>query len=224
LNHAPFVVPVAVLFASLFVLGLRRLRRERSLELFLLLWIVVPVLGVFTIATLTTYHVYNTRYVAMVLPAYLLVMAIGIAEFRRVGMQILALAAVLSVNGISLANYYFDPTYGREDARSAARYLEKAAGSKDIILVVGHPRPLRYYYKGPLPLEMIDARGRKGRLMAENLRELAKRHNRLWLVEIRSRQRDPKAKVKSTLDALARRGEHKTFPGVDIYSYESLTR
>jgi len=223
LSHAPLVVPVAILFASLFALGLRRLRREPSMDLFLLLWLGVPVLGVFTIATITTYHVYNTRYVAMVLPAYLVILARGIAEFRRPGMQNMALAAVLCVNGISLSNYYFDPRYGREDARSAARYLEEAAGSKDIILVVGHPRPLRYYYKGALPVETIDARGRNSRLVAEKLRKLADRHNRLWLVEIRSHQRDRKAKVKSTLDMLARRGQHKKFPGVDIYAYDPVS-
>lgn len=193
------------------------------MDLFLLLWLGVPVLGVFTIATITTYHVYNTRYVAMVLPAYLVILARGIAEFRRPGMQNMALAAVLCVNGISLSNYYFDPRYGREDARSAARYLEEAAGSKDIILVVGHPRPLRYYYKGALPVETIDARGRNSRLVAEKLRKLADRHNRLWLVEIRSHQRDRKAKVKSTLDMLARRGQHKKFPGVDIYAYDPVS-
>ena len=51
------------------------------------------------------------------------------------------------------------------------------------------------------------------------LRQLAGRDDRLWLVEIRRWETDPKATVRAFLDASGRRRESNEFPGVDVYSY-----
>jgi 4-amino-4-deoxy-L-arabinose transferase-like glycosyltransferase len=219
LNHAPALIPVAILFASLFVLGLRRLRRESGLDLFFLLWLGVPVVGVFIVASTTTYHVFNTRYVAMALPAYLLILATGIAGFRSRAIQGALLAAVIAVNGLSLFNYYFDSRYARADARAAAEYLVSAARPGDAILSVGSATALRYYYKGKQPITRVNSRAANS-VIVEDIRELGKKYNRLWLVEIRPWQSDPKAKVKAALDELAGPGEHKIFAGADVYGFE----
>src|SRR5687768_4677383 len=87
----------------------------------------------------------------MALPAYVLLLAAGIVRFRRFGVQMLLLSAVLAVHSIALANYYFDSNYAREDTRSAALFLESAAGSQDVALVVGTLSSLPYYYRGTLP-------------------------------------------------------------------------
>jgi hypothetical protein len=71
---------------------------------------------------------------------------------------------------------------------------------------------------------MIDARGRNDDLAPGKLHELMSRFNRLWLVEIRSWQADPKQRVKGTLDQFADRSQHKNFPGVDVYLYNLLGR
>jgi 4-amino-4-deoxy-L-arabinose transferase-like glycosyltransferase len=219
LKHAPALIPVAILFASLFVLGLRRLRRESGMDLFFLLWLGVPVVGVFIVATTTTYHVYNTRYVAMALPAYLLILATGIAGFRSRAVQGALLAAVIAVNGLSLFNYYFDSRYARADARAAAEYLVSAARPGDAILSVGSATALRYYYKGKQPITRVNSRAANS-VIVEDIRELGKKYNRLWLVEIRPWESDPKAKVRAALDKLAGPGERKIFAGADIYAYD----
>lgn len=224
LSHSWILVPTAVLFASLFVIGLRRLRQDKDIASFLLLWLGVPIIGAFTVATLTTYHVYNTRYVALVLPAYLIILAAGLASIRRRLIQIFLFASLLVVNGISLSNYYFDTRYAKADARATAKYLETRAQAGDIILAVGSATALRHYYKGSLPIETIDARGRNGDLVARTLRELVSQSKRLWLVEIRSWERDPKRRVKPILDDLSGRPDHKPFSGVDIYLYDPLPR
>jgi hypothetical protein len=165
--------------------------------------------------------VYNTRYAAMALPAFTLILAAGIAGLPWPRLQTALLASVLSVNGISLYNYYFVPSYWREDARSAAQYLERAAGPEDILLSVGSSVALRYYYKGDLPIARVNPRN----TITNEVRELAKKYNRLWLVEIRPWESDPKARVRAALDMLATRGEHKMFAGADVYTYDlGLTR
>jgi mannosyltransferase len=220
LSYAPALVPIGVLFASVFVLGLRKLRGNQSAGVFLLMWLGVPIAGVFIIATTTSYHVYNTRYAAIALPAYILVLALGISIFRKQVVQITVLSGLLFINGLSLAHYYFNPRYAREDARSAAQYLESMAQPGDVILSVGSATALRHYYKGSLPIVLAGAHSTKNELVAEHLRKLHKDH-RLWLVEIRPWEADPKSTVKAALDNLARRSGHKDFSGVEIYSYQA---
>ncbi|MGB7946232.1 MAG: glycosyltransferase family 39 protein [Candidatus Binatia bacterium] len=219
-SHGPILLPVAVLVASLFALGLAKLRQERDAAAFLLLWLAVPIIGAFLIATMTNFHVYNTRYVAIALPAYILILAKGIGSLSSSRAQLLLFASILCVNGASLFNYYFDSKYAKEDVRSTARYLQSAGRPGDVIVSVGSVKALRYYYKGELPIRRIDARGSKVDLVSEKLRDIGNGHGRLWLVEIRPWQRDPKGRIRATLEALARRNDHKEFPGVDIYSYQ----
>jgi hypothetical protein len=51
------------------------------------------------------------------------------------------------------------------------------------------------------------------------VREFTKEHSRVWLVEIRRWETDPKRRIKAALDHAADRSDHKTFAGVEIYSY-----
>jgi len=220
LKHWWSIVPAGALFAFLFVLGLNQVYREKDRGIFILLWLGVPIVGVFIAATMTTFHVYNTRYVALVAPAYLIVLAAGLRAIQRRRIQICLLAALLAVNAISLYNYYFDPRYGRADARAAAQYLESAAQSRDVILAVGNPTALRHYYKGIVAIETMDARRADDRTVSENLQKIAKGRDRLWLVEIRPWETDPKAEIKLVLNKVARRTEHKEFPGVQIHAYD----
>jgi mannosyltransferase len=222
LNHSWTLVPTAVLFAFLFVKGLVRLRQEKDAATLLFLWLGVPIVGTLTVAILTTYHVYNTRYVAMALPAYILVLARAIAGFRRPRIQIGMLVSILCVNSLSLAGYYFNPQYAREDTRSAAQYLGSAGRPGELILVVGDATALRYYYKGELAIVRVHSQStNNGSDVAENLQERVKNHHRLWLVEIRPWETDPKGNVKMALGRLYRLIQHKFFPGVNIYELSS---
>jgi mannosyltransferase len=218
-NHVPTLVPVGILFASLFLFGLARLREDRGAGIFLLLWLGVIIVGVFVLAAVTTFHVYNIRYVATAFPAFILILAVGITGFRRQPLQITILSGLLFVNGLSLAHYYFNPRYAREDARSAAQYLESRAHPGDVILAVGSAAALRHYYKGSVLVVVADGRSTKNGLVVEHLRKLGT-DDRLWLVEIRPWEGDPKSTVKAALDNLARRSDDKKFPGVEIYSYQ----
>jgi mannosyltransferase len=221
MSYAPALVPIAILFASVFVVGVTKLWRNKTAGMFLIMWLGVPIVGVFMVATTTSYHVYNTRYAAIALPAYILILAVGVATFRRRLVQIACLSGLLVVNGVSLAHYYFDPRYAREDVRSAAQFLGSTARPGDIILSVGNTTALRHYYRGSLPIVLAGGDSTTNGSIAEHVTKLGKDHERLWLVEIRPWEADPKSKVKATLENLARRTEHKKFPGVEILSYQA---
>jgi mannosyltransferase len=214
--YAPMLFILAVLYGGLFVSGLLNLRRERDSAMLLMLWVSIPILGVFAIAKLLNIF-YDVRYVAMVFPAYVLLLAAGIARFRSLRVQMLLLIAVLSVHGIALANYYFDPRYAREDTRSAARFLESVGGSQDVALVLGTLSSLPHYYKGDLPL--VNFRTPDGS-PTEQLRKVTANRKRLWLVQIRPWQVDRAGRVKAALDSAYNLIQQQHFPGVDVYGYK----
>jgi hypothetical protein len=130
------------------------------------------------------------------------------------------LGAVLVVHGLALANYYTNPKYAREDTRSAARYLESKARPGDLVLVVGTKSSIPYYYKGELSLMEWDELPATTLPLPEQLRELSRVHDRLWLIEIRPWQTDRSGKVKAKLNNIYHLIEQKHFPGVDIYCYQ----
>jgi mannosyltransferase len=220
LPHTPTFVSLGLLFGGLFLVGLLVIWRYPDMGKFLTLWVGLPVLGVLGISALTNFA-YNVRYVAMVLPAYMLVLAAGITWFRRPVVQVILLGAILVSNGLALANYYFNPYYAREDARATAQYLESVIQPRDIILVVGSSTALRYYAQGKLPLVSL-GKLRKTDQPAERLWELTKDYDRLWLVEIRPWAKYPAGKVKAALDKMHGLTEHKQLPGVNIYAYQFL--
>jgi hypothetical protein len=216
--HAGTLLALAVLYGILLVSSWRALRRRDS-GVFLLLWLGLPVLGVFGVAKFLDVF-YDVRYASMALPAYVLVLAAGIVRFRKVGVQVLLLGVVLAIHGVALANYYFDPRYAREDTRAAGRFLESAARPGDAVLVVGTLSSLPYYYKGNVPVLDFDSLERAGQPLTERLREVSVNRDRIWLVQIRPWQVDRAGKVKAALNRAYGLVEQQHFAGVDIYGYQ----
>jgi mannosyltransferase len=216
--YVSMLVVLAVLYGGLLLSGLIATHRQGRSWILLSLWMSVPVLGVFAIAALLNIY-YDVRYVAVAFTPYILFLAAGIANVKKRGAQMLMLGAVLTVHAAALANYYFDGRYAREDTRAAAKYLESAAGPRDVFLIVGTESSLPHYYKGKLPL--IDFRNleRTGSLK-EKLHKLGASYERIWLVQIRPWQVDRSGSVKAELDGAYIVFDEKHFPGVDVYAYQ----
>jgi mannosyltransferase len=219
--HALIVLCSGLLFGGLFVLGSTDLWRHRpETGRLLALWLAVPIMGALAVSLVVAKMPYNVRYVAIGFPAYLLILAVGINSIRGARLQIGLLAAVLMMNGVALANYYFNERFSREDTRSAARYLEASAHPGDIVVALGTIEPLQYYYRGGVLV--VDGgdilRGRQSP-PSDRLKTLTAAHNRVWLVAIRPWQVDSQGGVKAAFDARYSPVEHKKFPGIDIFLY-----
>jgi 4-amino-4-deoxy-L-arabinose transferase-like glycosyltransferase len=149
-RHALELAAVALVFGALGVLGLRALaRRGRVTDA--LLWLLVPALVVSWFAV-RNFKVFHPRYLAVSAPAFLLVIAAGLADLRPRA-RAAALGALALLWGASLAHHYFDPRYGKEDYRGAAALVAARAVPGEKVLAVGAEDPLFYYYHGPAPLE-----------------------------------------------------------------------
>jgi uncharacterized membrane protein len=212
------LAPLTLFFGTLFIIGAVELWRKTGVAALVFLWIITPIIGVLFFAV-TTEVAYNVRYACAALPAYIFVLAASAVTFRRPAVKIIVLGALLATNGLSLANYYFNPRYAKADSRSAARYLESTVHPRDMIFVVGDAATLAHYYRGESRLIRVDARTESQTALVDDFRRFAKEHDHLWLVQIRPWETDPGGKVRPILESLRRPVESKRFPGVEIHSY-----
>ncbi|MCK4271124.1 glycosyltransferase family 39 protein, partial [bacterium] len=147
--YLPIILPVALLFVALVVLGLRSLWREHGRLAFILLYLLMPIAGAMLTSVLWPQISYNVRYTSAALIPYVLILAQGLLKSRyrliRWGFMLL----LIIVTFVSIRNHYCEARYAKEDYRSAAQFVNTNSGIGDIILVT-HPRPFRYYYNGPL--------------------------------------------------------------------------
>jgi uncharacterized membrane protein len=219
--HARTIILLSTLFGCLFFYGLVVLwrRADTGVSLLLTFWLTIPVLGTMGISAVSKMS-YNVRYVAMAFPAYLFILAIGVSGYQRLGVRVSLLAAIFSLNAVSLVNYYFNPIYSREDTRAAVRYIESAAGLRDVIVVAGNPTTLRYYYKGNLPVVVLERSAKRDpMILSRRLGEIGKGHERLWLVMIRPWEIDRSGRLVSALKQFRPADPPSQFPGVDVYGY-----
>ena len=220
LPHVLILSISGLLFGTLFIRGITAIGCQSEIRKLLFFWFVVPLLGALSVSALIPSLAYNVRYVAAGFPAYILILALGVASFRRPCMQIALFTGVLVINGLALANYYHNPQYSREDTRSAARYLEAEVHAGDIIAVVGDGTALLYYYHGSIPIVRWGKTTFPSQVaLTDHLQELSREHEQLWLVETRLWETDPEGLVKTVVNERHQLREHKALPGVDIYSY-----
>lgn len=146
------LIPPTIVFFIAFASGLGWLwrRREREKLVFFLLYLFIPMAGASIISSQLNVISYNVRYVSVIFPAYLLILAHGLLSTRRRILRWLLILVILGATVISIANYYFVPRYSKEDYRSAARFISAHAQQEDIILVT-HLVSFSYYYQGPVP-------------------------------------------------------------------------
>lgn len=146
-RHGVEIAAVALVFGTLGLAGLAALkRRGRLLEAGL--WLIVPALLVSYFAA-RNFKTFNPRYLAVCMPAFLLVLAAAFADLRR-RWAIAAALAVALLWGVSLAQHYFVPAYGKEDYRGTAALLRARGHDGERLLALGASEPVFYYYRGPL--------------------------------------------------------------------------
>jgi 4-amino-4-deoxy-L-arabinose transferase-like glycosyltransferase len=163
-------------------------RTDRYHATFLMLYIVVPSICVFSAAQVRP--LFRERYLNAIAPAYYLTMSWALMSARRdlprwrniplvLGMAFFGLSA-----GYSLHNYYHNPEYQKSpDWRSLTDLLERETGPGDVI-ILNYPDPtFSYYYDGRAPSEVLP----RGLLSEEEkadtaltLKYIAQRYDRIW--------------------------------------------
>lgn len=149
----PYAVPIVatgLVFGILSVAGLAgwiRGDNRRRLWLFLL---IVPFALAFIAAT-RNLKVFNPRYVAVALPAYVMLLSEGISILKPRVLGAVLLAGVVLLSGISIVQLQTVSRYWKSDARAATGYLRENLQPGDLLFVSGTRGPIERYYWRDLP-------------------------------------------------------------------------
>lgn len=139
------LVPVCILFLFLI---LRSLRFAKDIIYLFIIWLVVPII----LATLVSFilPIYSYFRLIFTLPAFLLLIALGIISFKS-KLRYLFLSVVFLILFFSSVVYLFNNTYQREDWKGLVSFF-RTIDPKDQILFEssGTLPPFDYYAKGEL--------------------------------------------------------------------------
>jgi hypothetical protein len=123
----------------------------------------------------------------------------------------------------SLASYFYDPAYARDDYRGLAQTvaLREEPGDAVVLTAPGQIEIFDYYYRGeadvfPLPLQRpIDPVDTRARLEA-----IGADHERVWLVRWAAEEADPTDLILGWLEGRGRRIAGEQFGSVELRLYE----
>lgn len=190
--YLTLVLPAALLFSALFVLGLLSLWRERKRWILVLLYLLLPILGTCLISLIWPQVSYNVRYASSALSAYVIVLARGLLAPRnrmiRWGLMIL----VVIFSFVSINNHYHQQKYAKANYRWAAQFVSQNSQEGDVILATAF-RAFKYYYRGPLVVHhLLWSPAFYRQMIAKGVRGF----RRSWLVMSREWVADPEGKMK----------------------------
>jgi hypothetical protein len=138
----------------LFLKGRGRLPKAETR--FLWLWAVVT-LGFSVGVALLGLKAFNPRYVAIVLPAWIVLLNFGILEGLKTNTRLTRVGIAILVGLMLLggARQQLVSSYHREDMRGAAKFSSALYQEGDVIVVQGASGPFERYYLGSAPLKVF---------------------------------------------------------------------
>ena len=208
--------------------------------IFALLYLCLPVLAMCVISL--SRPAYDPKLLLLATPAFHLILARGMGgewlgealrawqrmitvggnrrfpwpEVRTIARSIvtgLALLFVIGASAQSLANYYFDERYSRDDYRGLARYIAATGQEGDAIILnaPGQMDILSYYYEGALPIYPLPGErpldeGKTGGA----LEGIVAQHQRLFALFWGTDESDPSRFIEGWLD-------RRTFKALDSW-------
>lgn len=117
--YAIILLPICILFLYLLIRGIKSVTKfGKNL---LLTWIIIPV----TLATIISFVVPIYGYFRMIftLPAFIILIALGILSFRA-KVKYIFMAAVIFIEFVSSSTYLFNPMFQREDWKGLVKFIE----------------------------------------------------------------------------------------------------
>lgn len=210
-EHVPVLAVAALAALVPLLFSLLQLGRRRWL---LVLWLLIPVLGVVLLATRNV-KPFNVRYLATIWPWLLLLLAAG-AMRMAVWPRRLCVGAVLALCLASLGGLFFMGDYAKADVRGAvAAMVTAGAEAGDPVLVPTVGPVVRRYFPAADVRGCWDEAPLADAAMADALvaRQLAGR-NDAWYIRARSWDLDPQGLLPA---ALSRAGSlERLYEGANV--------
>ncbi len=196
------VTPLTVLLmaatALLLLRGVFPWGGERRL---LVWWLTLPMAFLFLLSLRRSYYV--DRYLTASLPAYLLLLAMGVSGWRTPLWRAVAALTVLAAMAWGTARLYSDPLFAKEAWREAVALVEASWQEGDGVAVPDEETVIgtSVYRRREWPYVVLSA----GDAAAE-LTEAAAQHSRLWLVWRSSQESNHRLSKSAPVDILSEAG------------------
>jgi len=213
----PEVGFVAILFGVPLVAGLVRVWRDPLAGPVLLPWLLLPPVLVFALG-LGTNVTYEVRYALASLPAYVMVLAAGIAALTPRIVSVGVFLGVLGCMMLSLGNHYWNPHYDREDVRAAVNAIERGAPGVPVVVVGQIDAAVRWYGRN-LALEVMHQCDPEPNGYDPLQREALDQASAIWILS----GRDWTGEAQRCLTRLGQAYElaaHERFKGVELWRLE----
>jgi mannosyltransferase len=216
-NYGGSLTPIGLLLLGLLLLQsfLTRQPAHCDHKLFLALWLGLPIMVTWLISQRRP--IYNHRYLIVVLPAYLILLAYGVVSVSNTILKWALAIALVVIMASSSIRIYFDPVFLKQDWRGAANYVQSSAQANDVIAVERFEdiAALKYYYKGDLELVTVDS----GQSLGEFEKSI-EGYERLWLIYYRAASDQSDSNTKRWLN-IHRKDvlEEKNLPSLHVTLY-----
>jgi mannosyltransferase len=240
--HLRFVIPVALVFGALLVIGLVQVfRRNREVFWVASGWLLAP-LALAVLGALVTVHPFNVRYAILSFPAFAILLTYGVAALGSPRGKLVGLLALSFVSAISLQNYYWNEEYHRDNNRAAGHYLAQHAQPGDLVVAsapytvaslqyyagrddvrfVGYPqRPPR---TALLRDEGEAARWVNPQLVSKHMPDLIGERQEFWLFLSRTYHSDPSGHLPAYFDEHFERLNESSWKGTRLILYSRRSR
>lgn len=150
----PAVVPALLIVTPVLLWGLLALRRHGEACAALAPWLFAPPVLVFVLASFSGVS-YNVRYTLAALPAFVLVLALGLHSITPRTLRVVLTAALFGCFAVADWNHFFDPRFAKEDVRGALVAIRRAGGPAPPVVALGQIGIAAHYYGGGLPVVAI---------------------------------------------------------------------
>lgn len=170
---------------------------SQSPYLLVSLYLLVPLTFAYLVNLIYPFHpIHNERLLLLVLPAFMVFVALGIDHLwhHRAILGTLAIVLVAIVSALSLYDFYTVPRYSNDDYRPLIAEMQKIAQPNDIFLAI-YPWQIGYlesYYSGAT-LNMIetpnDAWMKNAPHMRQELDALLAKQKRVWIPALQTQGR-----------------------------------
>jgi hypothetical protein len=220
---------VGVLFAGLVLLGLAYLRHRPAHLAFLVVIFATPFVGEWLVS-LRRPIFYDRTLIWASIPLYLL-LGTGMCRLRRRAYILVVVLMVLTINGLSLKEYYVH--FEKEQWDDAAAFVAERAEPDDLILfnATWTQIPFDYYfrhlYDRPLaehgvPVDLFDRGVLEPKMTTSDLpqlRALLQGHERVWLVYSHDWYTDPQGLIPLALEEEFDLLDRWDFYGLQVWLY-----
>jgi len=214
-HHGAIVLWVALLFGTLAVSGIAAAIRRRLPWPALAIYLLIPIAGTIMLNWQNA-KAFNVRYILVALPAYLCLVAIGIASLSR-WWRIAVWVLVLGTSSLSLYHHYFDTRYHKEDVRGAVRYVEKRIGPDECFFAPTVRNVAKHYYTGSKEITSLFRGALSQQQLEDKLDRILDPCPSMWYMRARPWVLDPDGALKDRIWSRYEEVEAVEFEGVTVF-------